>query len=148
MFLGNHPSAAARAQDQVPDDVRLIDMNGNVVQKIGEELYYRVKCSSAVTKGQVVMFTGTLGASGGLTAAPATGLTPTQANYILGVATESGATNAWIFVTTFGEVRHINSLLRDRMASMAKENGQVFRAILQIGAARQIYEAEKERRKE
>lgn len=84
-------------------------MNGNVVQKIGEELYYRVKCSSAVTKGQVVMFTGTLGASGGLTAAPATGLTPTQANYILGVATESGATNAWIFVTTFGEVKGINT---------------------------------------
>ena len=84
-------------------------MNGNVVQKIGEELYYRVKCSAAVTKGQVVMFTGTLGASGGLTAAPATGLTPTQANYILGVATESGATNAWIFVTTFGEVKGINT---------------------------------------
>lgn len=84
-------------------------MNGNAVQKIGEELYYRVKCSSAVTKGQVVMFTGTLGASGGLTAAPATGLAPTQANYILGVATESGATNAWIFVTTFGEVKGINT---------------------------------------
>ena len=84
-------------------------MNGNAVQKIGEELYYRVKCSSAVTKGQVVMFTGTLGASGGLTAAPATGLLPTQANYILGVATESGATNAWIFVTTFGEVKGINT---------------------------------------
>ena len=84
-------------------------MNGNAVQKIGEELYYRVKCSSAITKGQVVMFTGTLGASGGLTAAPATGLTPTQSNYILGIAVESGATNAWIFVTTFGEVKGINT---------------------------------------
>ena len=29
--LGNHPSAAARAQSKIPDDVRLIDMNGNVV---------------------------------------------------------------------------------------------------------------------
>lgn len=84
-------------------------MNGNAVQKIGEELYYRVKCSSPVTKGQVVMFTGTLGASGGLTAAPATGLTPTQSNYILGIAAESGAKNAWIFVTTFGEVKNINT---------------------------------------
>jgi hypothetical protein len=55
------------------------------------------------------MFTGTLGASGGLTAAPATGLQPEQASYILGVAAETGATNDWIFVTTFGEVKSINT---------------------------------------
>jgi len=84
-------------------------MNGSVVQKIGEEQYFRIKCSSAVTKGQVVMFTGTLGASGGLTGAPATGLTADQANYILGIAAESGATNDWIFVTYFGEVKGINT---------------------------------------
>jgi hypothetical protein len=84
-------------------------MNGNVVQKIGEEQFYRVKCSSAVTKGQVVMFTGTLGASGGLTAAPATGLTKDQGQYILGLAAESGATNVWIFVVSFGEVKQINT---------------------------------------
>ncbi len=29
--LGNHPSAKVRAQSTTPDDVRLIDMNGNVV---------------------------------------------------------------------------------------------------------------------
>jgi hypothetical protein len=84
-------------------------MNGNQIQHIGEELYYRVKLSSAATKGQVLMFTGTLGASGGLTAAPATGLQPEQASYILGVAAETGATNDWIFVTTFGEVKSINT---------------------------------------
>ena len=84
-------------------------MNGNQVQHIGEELYYRVKLSSGATKGQVLMFTGTLGASGGLTAAPATGLQPEQASYILGVAAETGATNDWVFVTTFGEVKSINT---------------------------------------
>jgi len=84
-------------------------MNGNQVQHIGEELYYRVKLSSAATKGQVLMFTGTLGASGGLTAAPATGLQPEQAHYILGVAAETGSTNDWVFVTTFGEVKSINT---------------------------------------
>ena len=84
-------------------------MNSGVTQKVGEEQYFRVKCSSAVTKGQVVMFTGTLGASGGITAAPATGLTPEQSNYILGVATENGSTNDWIFVTSFGEVKQINT---------------------------------------
>lgn len=84
-------------------------MNGSVVQKIGQEQFYRVKCQSAITKGQVVMFAGTLGASGGLIAAPATGLTAEQSNYILGVALESGATNAWIFVSYFGEVKGINT---------------------------------------
>ena len=29
--LGNHPSAAVRARSKAPDDIRLIDMNGNVV---------------------------------------------------------------------------------------------------------------------
>lgn len=84
-------------------------MNGSTVQRVGEELYYRVKLSAAATKGQVLMFTGTLGASGGLQAAPATGLLPEQANYILGVAHESGATNDWVFVTTFGEVKQIDT---------------------------------------
>ena len=84
-------------------------MNGAAIQRIGEELYYRVKLSAAATKGQVLMFSGTLGASGGLQAEPATGLLPEQANYILGIAHESGATNDWVFVTTFGEVKQIDT---------------------------------------
>jgi hypothetical protein len=84
-------------------------MNGSAVQKIGEEQYFRVKLSASATAGQVMMFTGTLGSSGGLTAAPATGLTPIQANYVLGLAVESGSTNDWIFVTFFGEVKNINT---------------------------------------
>jgi hypothetical protein len=84
-------------------------MNGNVIQHVGEEMFYRVKLSSAATKGQVLMFTGTLGASGGLTAAPATGLTFEQSNYLLGVAGESGITNDWITVYEFGEVKEVNT---------------------------------------
>ena len=84
-------------------------MNGGTIQRIGEELYYRVKLSASATKGQVLMFTGTLGASGGLQAAPATGLQPEQASYILGVAHESGATNDWVSVTSFGEVKEIDT---------------------------------------
>jgi hypothetical protein len=57
----------------------------------------------------VVMFTGTVGASGGLTGAPATGLTASTASYVMGVATESGALNDWIYVTSFGLVRGINT---------------------------------------
>jgi hypothetical protein len=84
-------------------------MNGSVVQHVGEELYYRVKLTASTTKGQVMMFTGTLGASGGLTAAPATGLLADQSNYILGVAMDTGITNDWITVVNFGEVRNIDT---------------------------------------
>ena len=87
----------------------VFQMNGSAVQKIGEEQYYRVKCQGSITKGQVVSFAGTVGASGGLIAKAAAGLTVDQSNYILGVATESGNNNDWIFVTAFGEVKNINT---------------------------------------
>jgi hypothetical protein len=84
-------------------------MNGSVVQHIGEEQFYRIKCQGSITKGQVVSFAGTVGASGGLIGKAATGLTVDQANYVLGVADESGTNNDWIFVTSFGEVKNINT---------------------------------------
>lgn len=84
-------------------------MTANTIQRIGEEQFYRVKLTANATKGQVMMFTGTLGSSGGLTAAPATGLTADQANYILGIANEPGSTNDWITVTSFGEVKGIDT---------------------------------------
>ncbi len=84
-------------------------MNGSVIHRVGEELYYRVKLTAGATKGQVMMFTGTLGSSGGLTAAPATGLTADQSAYVLGIAAETGITNDWIFVASFGEVKNINT---------------------------------------
>lgn len=84
-------------------------MNGNVVQKVGEEQFYRIKCQGAITKGQVVSFAGTLGASGGLIGKAATGLTKDQAQYVLGLAAESGNNNEWIFVVAFGEVKNLNT---------------------------------------
>ena len=82
---------------------------GAVVQQVGEELFYRVKASATISNGQVVMVTGSVGASGGLTAAPATGLAPTESDHIMGVATEDIANNAWGYVTYFGVVRGINT---------------------------------------
>lgn len=87
----------------------VFQMNGNVVQHVGEEQFFRIKCQGAITKGQVVSFAGTLGASGGLIGKAATGLSVDQSNYILGIADESGANNDWIFVSYFGEVKGINT---------------------------------------
>lgn len=85
-------------------------MEGNhATQQIGEEIYYRIKASSAITEGQVVMFTGTVGASGGLLGAPASGLTASTASYVMGVATQNIPLNDWGYVTSFGLVRQINT---------------------------------------
>ena len=55
------------------------------------------------------MFTGTLGASGVLPGAPASGLTAETASYIMGIATENIANNAFGYVTQFGLIRGINT---------------------------------------
>jgi hypothetical protein len=81
----------------------------NATMQVGQESYYRIKASSAITEGQVVMFTGTVGASGALQGAPATGLTAATAQYVMGVATENIALNGWGYVTEFGLVRGIDT---------------------------------------
>jgi hypothetical protein len=87
----------------------LVMAGGNVTQQIGEEQYYRIKATSAITNGQAVMFTGTVGGSGALTGAPASGLTDATSTYFMGVATENIALNGWGYVTNFGLVRGINT---------------------------------------
>lgn len=76
---------------------------GNVVQRVGEDVYFYIKASSAISKGQLVMFTGAVGASGVITGAPSTGLTDGQ--YIMGVASENIALNGFGLVQHFGTVR-------------------------------------------
>lgn len=89
--------------------LNLVMAGGVTTQQIGEEQYYRIKADSTITEGQVIMFTGTVGASGALKGAPATGLTASTALYVMGVATENIATNGWGYVTSFGLVRGINT---------------------------------------
>jgi hypothetical protein len=85
-----------------------VGINGDTFYMFQDEII-RIRASAPITKGQVVMFTGTLGASGGLTGAPASGLTPEQANYILGVAEDNFNTNDWGNVKTLGEIFGINT---------------------------------------
>jgi hypothetical protein len=77
----------------------------NVVQQIGEEFYIRVKATSAISEGQVVMITGTVGTSGVYEAQPAAGIT--DGHIIIGVATENIAFNDFGYVTEMGLVRGI-----------------------------------------
>lgn len=76
---------------------------GNVIQRIGEDAYMYVKASSAITKGQLCMFTGVVGASSNITAAPSTGVTNGQ--YIIGLAAESIALNGFGLIQVTGNLK-------------------------------------------
>jgi hypothetical protein len=82
-------------------------IGGNVIQHIGEDQFFYCKATSAITKGQVVMFTGAVGASGVPTGAPATGIT--DGTYIMGIAAENIANNGFGLVQSFGTLRNVNT---------------------------------------
>ena len=64
---------------------------------------------SVIANILLVLFACSKYQDGGLIGKAATGLSVDQSNYILGVATESGINNDWIFVTYFGEVKGIDT---------------------------------------
>lgn len=80
---------------------------GNVTQHIGEDQFFYCKATSAITKGQVVMFTGAVGASGVPTGAPATGIT--DGAYIMGIAAEAIPLNDFGLVQSFGTLRNVDT---------------------------------------
>lgn len=84
-----------------------LEMTPNVNQAIGESQYYYIKASAAIAKGQLVMFDGSVGASGVLKGKPATGITNGQ--LIMGVAAEAIANNGFGLVSSFGLVRGFNT---------------------------------------
>lgn len=84
-----------------------VQMTADVLGRVNESGYYYIKASSAITKGQVVMFTGAVGASGVPTGAPATGVT--DGTYIMGIAAETLALNAFGLVQFQGTLRGLNT---------------------------------------
>lgn len=87
----------------------IVGINGDTFAMFEDQIF-RIKATAPISKGDVVMFSGTVGmASGGLLGAPATGLQPEQANYILGVSKDNLNTNDWGNVQYFGEVKGIDT---------------------------------------
>lgn len=89
------------------DTLGLGMIGGNVIQHIGEDQFFYCKATATITKGQVVMFTGAVGASGVSTGAPATGIT--DGTYIMGVAAENIANNGFGLVQSFGTLRNVDT---------------------------------------
>jgi hypothetical protein len=83
---------------------------GNITQQVGEEIFVYGKASAAITDSplQIIYHTGTVGASGVVTFGP-TVASITDANAIIGIATESLALNGFGRITAFGVVRGITT---------------------------------------
>jgi hypothetical protein len=84
--------------------------NGNITQQVGEEIFVYGKASAAITDSplQIIYHTGVVGASGVIQFAP-TVAGITDANAIIGIATESLALNDFGRATVFGVVRGITT---------------------------------------
>lgn len=81
--------------------------DGSITHHVGMELYFRVKADSAITAGQVVMFTGSVGASGILRGAPAQNVVLPEV--IMGIAAQDINQNDFGFVQWFGEVKKLQT---------------------------------------
>lgn len=96
--------------DQVTGSWNMGMGGGNITQQVGEELFRYGKASAAITDSplQLVYKTGVVGASSVITFAPAVaGIT--DADQILGCATENIPHNGFGRITTYGLVRNITT---------------------------------------
>ena len=86
-----------------------IGLDNNVVLQVGQETVVLVRNGTGVSisDGTVVMLTGSIGNSGRLVVAPYDGVS--DASLILGIATETIASNADGFVTSYGKIRGIDT---------------------------------------
>ena len=104
---GPHVTLPRRIQWNEDDGTVDVGLYGGSVYQLGQELGYYAKntSGSTITNGTPVMFTGTVGASGKLTFGPAVSDGTYPPEYMMGVATQDIANNAFGYVTHFGLVR-------------------------------------------
>lgn len=109
--IGPHVTLPRRMQWNEDDGTIDVGMNASVVLQVGQETQYYAKNTSGgdILNGTPVMFTGTVGASGKLTFGKAVADGSSPALYMMGVATEDIANNAFGYITSFGKVRGFNT---------------------------------------
>jgi hypothetical protein len=108
---GPHVTQERRIQWNTDDGTIDVGLFNGVVLQVGQETHFYVKNTSGATiaNGSSVMATGAVGASGKITCAPAVADGTISGEYMLGVATQDIANNAFGYVTSFGLVRGINT---------------------------------------
>jgi hypothetical protein len=105
---GITPTAGQTTWDAADGTLAVGTSYDDVIFNLGLQSAYRIKASSAISKGDLVMFTGAVGASGVIQGAPSgTGLS--EGLYIMGVALMDIANNAFGYISNFGLVRGFNT---------------------------------------
>ncbi len=109
--IGPHVSQTRRVQWNQDDGTMDVGLYGGSVLQVGQEIHYYAKNTSGATiaNGTPVMFTGAVGASGKLTFGKAVADGSVDHEYMMGVATQDIANNAFGYVTSFGLVRGIDT---------------------------------------
>lgn len=85
-----------------------VGLGNGVVGQMFEELFFSVKAVGSISNGDVVMFAGNTGNE--LLATKAINTIGMEPHFIMGVATEDIADEAYGRVTAFGKVRQLNTL--------------------------------------
>lgn len=108
---GPHVSKERRLQWNRDDGTIDVGLFNGVILQVGQEMHHYVKNTSGVTisNGNSVMVTGAVGASGKLTVAKAVSDGTYASDYMLGIATQDIADQAFGYVTTYGKVRGFNT---------------------------------------
>lgn len=96
------------------DDAGTIElgMNSAVIQRIGEDQYYRVQADENIARGDVVMAVGTVGNSGVILAAkarPVYNMIARPSQVLMGVAANAITQGQRGYVMSFGQLRKINT---------------------------------------
>lgn len=109
--VGPHITQARRVQWNRDDGTMDVGLYGGSVLQVGQEIHYYAKNTSGalIANGTPVMFTGTVGASAKLTFGLSVANGSVPAEYMMGVATQDIANNAFGYVTSFGLVRGFNT---------------------------------------
>lgn len=108
---GPHVTQERRIQWNKDDGTLDVGLFNGVTLQVGQETHYYAKNTSGATipDGASVMATGTVGASGKLTIAKAVADGSVPSRYMIGIASQEIANNAFGYITAFGLVRGIDT---------------------------------------
>ena len=107
-------AAGQMTWDADVDTIDVLLRNGTAtptLMHIGQDEYFYVKASSAITRGQVVHYTGTDGASGHILVAPFLANGIYESKTVIGVATQDADTGEFVHVLWRGKLRSFDTSL-------------------------------------
>lgn len=115
--VANNPTPTEKGHLAWADDfdtVEILLRNGSntpTVLHIGHDEFFYVKADAAITRGQVVHYTGTEGASGHILAAPFLADGTYESKTVIGVAMQNAAVGEFIHVLWRGVLRSFDTSL-------------------------------------